>query len=57
MEVIILAFQDIKAAERESFIDKLYFYLFDQVNGDYNAIAYPQPDSPTVMGGGNRGEE
>ncbi len=40
MEVVILTFQDVKVAERESFIDKLYFYLLDQTNGDYNAITH-----------------
>ena len=57
MEVAISAFQDIKAAERESFINKSYFYLLNQANGDYNAMAHPQPNSPTAMGGRNRGEE
>ncbi len=57
MEVAISAFQDIKIAEREFFIDKLYFYLLDQANGDYNTIAHPQPDNPTAMGGGDRGGE
>ena len=36
------------AAERESFIDKLYFYLLDQANGDYNTIAHPQSDSSKI---------
>ncbi len=53
----ISAFQDIKAAERESFIDKSYFYLLDQANGDYNTMAHPQPDSPTVINGGDGGGE
>ena len=57
MEVAISAFQDIKIAEREFFIDKLYFYLLDQANGDYNTIAHPQPDSPIIMGGGNKKEK
>ena len=57
MEVAISAFQDVKAAERESFMDKLYFYLLDQVNGDYNAMVHPQSDSPTAMGGGDGGGE
>jgi len=57
VKVAISAFQDIKAAKRESFINKSYFYLLNQANGDYNAMAHPQPNSPTAMGGRNRGEE
>ena len=53
----ILAFQNIKIIERESFIDKLYFYLLNQANSDYNTIAHPQPDSPIVMGSGDGGGE
>src|SRR6266498_5144946 len=40
VEVAISAFQDIKTVERESFMDKSYFYLLDQANGDYNAITH-----------------
>jgi len=57
VKVAISAFQDIKAVERESFINKSYFYLLDQTNGDYNAMVYFQFDSPTAMGGGDRGGE
>ena len=57
MEVTISAFQDIKIVERESFINKSYFYLLDQANGDYNAITHPQPESPTAMSDEDRGEE
>jgi len=57
VEVAISAFQDVKAAERESFINKLYFYLLNQANGDYNAMAHPQPDSPIVMGDRDGGGE
>ena len=57
MEVAISAFQDIKAAERESFIDKLYFYLLNQANGDYNTIAHPQSNNPTAMSDENKEEE
>ncbi len=57
MEVTISAFQDIKTAERESFINKSYFYFLDQANGDYNTMIYSQPDSPTTMGGGDKGGE
>ena len=53
----ILAFQDIKAAERESFINKLYFYVLDQVNGDYNTMTHPQPNSPTAINGEDGGGE
>ena len=38
-------------------MDKLYFYLLDQINGDYNAITHSQPDSPTIIGGGDEGGE
>ncbi len=38
-------------------MDKLYFYLLDQANGDYNAMVYSQSDSPAVMGGGDGGGE
>src|SRR6266498_2895854 len=55
-EVAISAFQNVKA-ERESFIDKSYFYLLDQANGDYNTMAHPQPDSPTDMSGRDGGGE
>jgi len=54
VKVIISAFQNIKTAERESFIDKLYFYLLNQANGDYNTMAHPQPNNPTVMGDKDR---
>ncbi len=57
MEVAISAFQDVKAAERESFINKLYFYLLNQANGDYNTIIYSQSNSPTAMGGEDKEEE
>ena len=57
MEVAISAFQDIKIAEREFFMDKSYFYLLDQANGDYNTIIYSQFDSPTAIGGGDGGGE
>ncbi len=54
MKVTISAFQDIKIVERESFINKSYFYLLDQANGDYNMIAHPQPNSPTAIDSRNR---
>ncbi len=57
MEVAISAFQDVKTAERESFINKLYFYLLNQINGDYNAIAHSQPNNPTAMSDEDGGEE
>ena len=53
----ISTFQNIKAAERESFINKSYFYLLNQANGDYNTMIHPQSDSPTIMGGENGGGE
>ncbi len=57
MEVAISAFQNIKTVERESFINKSYFYLLDQANGDYNTITYSQPDSPTAIDDGDREEK
>ena len=57
MEITISAFQNIKTAEREFFINKSYFYLLNQTNDDYNTITHPQPDSPTAMGGENKKEE
>ncbi len=57
MEVTISAFQNIKIVERESFIDKSYFYLLNQTNDDYNTIAHPQSDNPTAMGGEDKEEE
>ncbi len=51
----ISAFQNIKTAERESFMNKLYFYLLNQTNGDYNTITHPQPNNPTAIGGEDTG--
>ena len=53
----ISAFQDIKVVERESFINKLYFYLFNQTNDDYNAIVYLQPNNPTAIDSENKKEK
>ncbi len=53
----ISAFQDIIIVKREFFINKLYFYLLDQANGDYNVMVYSQPDSPTIISGGDGGGE
>ena len=38
-------------------MDKLYFYLLDQANGDYNTIAHPQSDSSIVIGDKDRERE
>jgi len=38
-------------------MDKSYFYLLNQANGDYNTMAHSQSNNPTAMGGENRGEE
>jgi len=57
VEVAISAFQDVKVVKRESFVNKLYFYLLNQTNGDYNTMAHSQPNNPTAMSGGDRGEE
>ncbi len=38
-------------------MNKLYFYLLDQANGDYNAIIYPQPNNPTTIGDRDEGGE
>jgi len=43
--------------EREFFIDKLYFYLLNQANGDYNAMVYFQSNSPTAINDGDEGRE
>jgi len=56
-EVAILAFQDVKTVECESFINKSYFYLLNQANGDYNTITHPQPNNPTAINSGNGGEK
>jgi len=55
--MIISTFQNVKTAERESFIIKSYFYLLNQTNGDYNTIAHPQPNNPITINNRDKGEE
>ena len=57
MEVVILKFQHVKVVECEFFMDKLYFYLLDQTNGDYNTITHAQPDNPTAINDEDREKE
>jgi len=56
-EITISAFQDIKTAERESFINKSYFYLLNQANSDYNTMTHSQFNSSIAMGGENEGKK
>ncbi len=35
-------------------MDKSYFYLLNQANGDYNAMVYSQPNNPTAMNSGDK---